>query len=495
MSPPPPDGPQSGGRGDAPATETSGHGLEIPTALAPPVVRPSDDRFVAHLVTAGEHVAAKRYREAEVEVLRALSGLPADLRALNLLALVRFKLGRLDEARATYGEIAEKAPNDATVRRNLGLMALKLERIDEAIPSLEMAARLAPGDQQAWSYLGYAYAKKGEPVAAAAAFRRAGQDALAAELELAATARRPPSASSLSALQPSGSAPAIAAPSSAVASAPSGVSQPSVSPAPPLTAAAPERAAMAPTIVEPPPSFVEPVEALRESILGLPGPVPAPPPPAVDATPVPLLGFVMSRLGLAAAPAALGGAALRMPVDDEAHMRADAVLAAVGVTFEPAFRRLQGRRSARPLGTPAAPFFRAVGRGEVWLAGAPGRWLALSLDDDVLYVREDRVLAFDGGLSWEAGAIPGDGLRMLQFRGRGCVVLELEAPPAALKVTADRPATIASRRLLGWVGRLVTHQQRAAAATPLPLACEGDGVMLFSLDGEPRRPSASGASG
>ena len=165
-------------------------------------------------------------------------------------------------------------------------------------------------------------------------------------------------------------------------------------------------------------------------------------------------------------------------------MRADAVLAAVGVTFEPAFRRLQGRRSARPLGTLAAPFFRAVGRGEVWLAGEPGRWLALSLDDDVLYVREDRVLAFDGGLSWEAGATPGDGLRMLQFRGRGCVVLELEAPPAALKVTADRPATIASRRLLGWVGRLVTHQQRAAALR--------DQAELEQQPGEREREAAHG---
>ncbi len=46
------------------------------------------------------------------------------------------------------------------------MLALKLERVDEAIAELEMAARLAPDDQQAWSYLGYAYTKKGEPVPA-----------------------------------------------------------------------------------------------------------------------------------------------------------------------------------------------------------------------------------------------------------------------------------------------------------------------------------------
>ena len=140
------------------------------------------DRSVAHLASAGELVASGRFREAEVEVLRALSGGPPDLRALNLLALVRVKLGRLEEARGTYREIVAAVPADATARRHLGLLALKLEQIDDAIPELEAAARLAPGDAQAWSYLGYAYAKKGEPVPAAAAFRRAGQDALAVEL-------------------------------------------------------------------------------------------------------------------------------------------------------------------------------------------------------------------------------------------------------------------------------------------------------------------------
>ena len=58
-----------------------------------------------------------------------------------------------------------------------------------------MAVRIAPGDTRAWSYLGYAYAKKGEVVAAAAAFRRAGQDALANELDQAAKVQRPPTPS------------------------------------------------------------------------------------------------------------------------------------------------------------------------------------------------------------------------------------------------------------------------------------------------------------
>ena len=51
--------------------------------------------FVAHLASAGELVAAKKFGEAEEEILRALSASPADAKALTLLALVRYKLGRL----------------------------------------------------------------------------------------------------------------------------------------------------------------------------------------------------------------------------------------------------------------------------------------------------------------------------------------------------------------------------------------------------------------
>jgi uncharacterized protein (AIM24 family) len=95
-------------------------------------------------------------------------------------------------------------------------------------------------------------------------------------------------------------------------------------------------------------------------------------------------------------------------------------------------------------------------------------------------------------VSWEAGAIPGDGLRMLQFRGRGCVVLRLDAPPVAVKVTEDRPAFVARANLLGWVGRLVPHRQRANGASPFEIACQGEGVILF--DGDPGRvPVSPGA--
>lgn len=386
-----------------------------------------DERFMSHLASAGEMVGHKRFREAEVEILRALSLVPSDVRALNLLALVRFKQGRLEEARDTYREIIAASPDDATVRLNLGLLALKLERIDEAVAELEKAARLAPGDPRAASYLGYAYAKRGDTAAAAAAFRRAGQEALAARVEEGSGPHGGPAEH-----RPSPMEVALSAPRS-------------MDTASPLAA------------------------------------LPLRPSPATEAQPLSVISFVLARLGLIDAVAPPQGEALRLDVRDEAHVRGDAALASVGkAEWQPAFRRVRGRVSKTPLGRDEHRFFRLVGPGEVWVAGSPGRWVALSLDDDILYVREDRVLAFDDGISWESGRVPGDGLAMLQFRGRGRVALQLDDNPTAIRIATERPALVSRSRLLGWVGRVVAHRHRIKGG-PFQISCEGDGVML--LDG------------
>jgi uncharacterized protein (AIM24 family) len=444
---------------------------------------------MTHLASAGELVAAKRFGEAESEILRALSDAPKNVQALNLLALVRYKLGRLEEAHATYREIAGASPQDAHARRNLGLIALKLGHVDEALPELEMAVRLAPGDERAWSYLGYAYAKRGEVVEAAAAFRRAGQDALALELEHAATVRRPATP-----LAPGARFPAVAH----VNGDRGGAVDARVKAPPPVGRS---KTAVGAHALAPP--LPPPIDEMARAGLGtvdLPAESAADAARGIEATPVPLLAFVLSRLGQAPAPAIPNGA-LRLTIVDEAHVRADGVLAGAGnIAWHPAYRRSQGRHTAERLGHEGARFFRLTGTGDVWVAGAPSRWLPVSLTEDVLYVREDRVLAFEGSLSWETGTVPGADLCMLQFRGRGVVALSLSEAPVAIKVTDERPTLLAGARLVGWVGRLVPHGAPVigaggADASPFQVACQGEGVVLLDHAGpsEGPEPPATGS--
>ena len=429
--------------------------------------------FVAHLASAGELVAAKKFGEAEGEILRALSASPADAKALTLLALVRYKLGRLEDAHATYRELAGAAPHDAGARRNLGLLALKLERFDEALPELEMAVRIAPGDGRAWSYLGYAYAKKGEVVQAAAAFRRAGQDALANELDQAAKVQRPPTPVSRGSMgsgslgRPVALAPPLPPMPPAVATEkrPPSWKEPSArrpeDPAPPRVEAAAHAvrpADLEPSVDNPQPREVEPV---------------------------PLLSFVLARLGQAPSPSIAAGA-LRLAIADEAHARADAILAGSGtLKWEPGVRRAQGRVSTEPMGSEGgAPFFRLTGGGEIWIAGATNRWLPLRLA--YLAVAECAREVVGSALElrcetldWEAGTVPNTGLRMLQFRGRGTVALELPTDAIAIKVTDERPTLLSGARLYGWVGRLVPHGARMPGTAPFQLGCQGEGVVLL----------------
>ncbi len=106
--------------------------------------RPPAPDASARMRRAGQLVSERRLAEAEVEILEALGEAPDDLRAHKLLALVRFRLGRLVDARASYQKVVEAAPEDAAARLNLGLIALKLERFEEATDELAGRRPAAP---------------------------------------------------------------------------------------------------------------------------------------------------------------------------------------------------------------------------------------------------------------------------------------------------------------------------------------------------------------
>jgi hypothetical protein len=179
---------------------------------------------------------------------------------------------------------------------------------------------------------------------------------------------------------------------------------------------------------------------------------------------------------------------LRFRVAEKAYVSAAAVLAADGgLVLERARERQRGRLGDKPLGG-ARAFYRCRGAGEVWLTGArPGRPLAaLALEEDVLYLREELVLAFAGDLVWEKGRAPRSGLGLLQFRGSGRVVVDLGGVDVVgLRLNEGRPVKLVAQRLCGWIGRVVAQGvagPEGEGATPL-VACEGEGVLLIARHG------------
>ena len=89
------------------------------------------------LSRAGELLRGEQVDSAEREVNEALKLAPDDVRAKNLLGLVRFRGGRFDEAHQVYRELVARDPDDTALRLNLGLVELRLGRNGEAAQSLK----------------------------------------------------------------------------------------------------------------------------------------------------------------------------------------------------------------------------------------------------------------------------------------------------------------------------------------------------------------------
>jgi uncharacterized protein (AIM24 family) len=436
----------------------------------------TDGRFLDHLSSAAEMVGARRFREAEVEVLRGLSITPSDLRALKLLALVRFKLGRLEEARAVCREIVATVPRDAGVRLKLGLIALKLERIEEAVHELELATRLAPDDLRAWNYLGFAYARRGDRTRAAAAFRRAGQETLASQAEQAhaTSSNGNPAAATHTRVDGNGSGPV-----SAVRGSESAQRPPTGSGA--LSSLDAAFDLSAPLDVREPRTDSDRLFSAARNGTG--------------SIPVsPLIGYAVSHLAPPNDQSAWVGGTARWALGEGVFVRDDAAVACTGgPQWETANRRVRGRITSERLGADDHPFFRVHSGGEIFIGAPFGRLVPLRLEDDILYIRQDRVLAFEANLSWEHGQIPRAGLQILQFRGRGLVAIGVHNEPGVVKVTPDQPVFASSHHLLGWIGRVVARGAGQASSTsagpspsegaPFGITCEGEGVVLLDVTG------------
>jgi hypothetical protein len=182
---------------------------------------------------------------------------------------------------------------------------------------------------------------------------------------------------------------------------------------------------------------------------------------------------------------------LIVEASSETHVVPAALLSLQGdVTLEPAVRRRPGRLAEVAAATGPMPrYVRCRGQGEIWLGKQRpnGSLLSLRLEEDSVFLRESRVLGWAGPLAWGAGEIPRDGTPLLQFNGRGVVIVDFAAADVvAVHVSlAHRPKVLAGR-LLGWMGTVVL--QPDAQAEMRVLTCEGEGVLLISRHGQAEQP-------
>lgn len=176
--------------------------------------------------------------------------------------------------------------------------------------------------------------------------------------------------------------------------------------------------------------------------------------------------------------------ALIIRVGERVMSRLDGVCVTGGdLSYEHATRRSRGHSTDEPFDYGGSQLHTVSGRG--YLIAVPGEhaFSAVSLDDDILYLREDLVFAFQAQLRWENGNVPGlrGRLPVVQFRGNGALAMRLRRPLVRVKLPAQGTVFIDADRLAGWIGRVIPRAVVPPPGGPLGamcVECTGEGIVL-----------------
>ena len=487
----------------------------------------ADDRerlLQAHLDRAGELLRGEDLAAAEVEIAAAISLQADDVRARNMLGLVHFRAGRFPEALDLFLQLVAADPEDTALRLNLGLVELRLGKNRDAERDLRHVVQREPRNNKARGYLGLAVLRGGDLVGARRLFLEAGHEELARQVEdrianaedeaersvgevrriaeaglRAVEEKELPFASVDAELREVAASRAAAGTvSSERASSSASTARVRVKPVaiglegPRLPDADEAAAAAASAAAETAASW-----QVRVPGSALPTPGREGPPlslPRVEpldlVPPTSIAEFATRRLipsGVPGEPFALTtGGLLVIRLDGRLATRTSgALLSAGSLTYEPLTRRARGVTTTDPFGDDADAVMVASGKGLILVAPRGLRFTALALANDILYVREPALYAFEvDTLHWENGRIPGGGtagLTVAQFRGTGRVVIRSERPLLCVKVTPDITSYVDHSSVVGWIGRVVPRQMPGAADGEVApyLECTGEGALIL----------------
>jgi uncharacterized protein (AIM24 family) len=154
------------------------------------------------------------------------------------------------------------------------------------------------------------------------------------------------------------------------------------------------------------------------------------------------------------------------------------------LAYEVASRRSRGSITSQDFSSEGRQLFIVSGHGHLVASPLGEHFTAVTLDDDILYLREDLVFAFEEQLRWENGHVPGSDstIPMVQFRGQGAVAFRSRRRLLSIKLAPERVLYIDAQVLAGWIGRVIPRAVTPAAGgerSTLFVECTGEGVILI----------------
>ena len=425
--------------------------------------------FLYHLYRGSTMLMEDRVVEAKGELEQALALQPQDAKSQDLLAGVYFRLGLYPRAIEIWRGLVQMHARDATLRVNLALALFKTGQADEALRHVHAALEVQPDHDRAWGYLGLIHWRLGKFGEARDAFLRGGQASMARRMEEALGATSPGT---------------ISAPTDqeiedreqeAMRSAAEEA----------IEEIEKERLALetASAADGRPHGAWRSFEIGEEPMPRMPRDTRVPPvdaPPRLDL----LVESWQVRPPEGAAMVVGPGGDLVIESSRDVYLRLDRLTMLRGnLETSPVPRRTRGKELSEPLGADE-PILRWHGPVVAMVAPVEGgRFVAVTLDDDVLYVRESLLFGFDDRVGYESANLPlaGEPVTMTQLHGSGTAVLRLDGIPKGVRVGEGTDVRVAPAMLIGWTGRLFPSAAPVVSpsddAAP-PLLFRGDGVVL-----------------
>ncbi|MFZ5891328.1 MAG: tetratricopeptide repeat protein [Myxococcota bacterium] len=455
----------------------------------PPSARFQGEDFLFHLYRGSELLQDNCVEEAKEELERALRMQPLDIEGQGLLGVVYFRLGLYPRAIEIYREIIRACPEEVTPKLNLSLCFLKTGQPGEARDLLSEVIRQVPEHRRAWGYLGLSFERLGEYSRAQEAFEKAGQPTLARRMqqlleELTHVPSEAPNeelrraaADAVEELDASdGTAFERAVPNQEVGALHAGrwrAHEPGEDPLPPLTRS--RRPSLTAHLAPGPASInVREMES---------------PPSARGSASFPLTpeALVSARtLDVGGRTQKTAEGLVFVNVNESFAVRGDRLRALRpenrGLTGKPLKRRFRGRELDEEFGGAGGSWTQIEGRGALLLEPGDERELTLlTLSGEFVYLREARLVGFEGRLRYENGRLPAADpgpVPMVQLAGEGVLVFEARRGLRALAVAAEHAVTVRAASVLGWTGRLLGQ-----AVPPEQSMHLGAGFVAFSGDG------------
>jgi uncharacterized protein (AIM24 family) len=176
--------------------------------------------------------------------------------------------------------------------------------------------------------------------------------------------------------------------------------------------------------------------------------------------------------------------ALIIRITDRVLTRLDGVHVTGGdLTYERTTRRSRGHQTEERFDFGGTPLHAVSGNGYVIAVPGAYTFAAVVLDDDILYLREDLVFAFEASLRWENGNVPGlrGKLPVVQFRGDGALAIRITRPLVRVKLPPQGLVFVDADRLAGWIGRVIPRAVVPPKNSPMGtmcIECTGEGIVL-----------------